>query len=268
VQLNHHRVGSGPTLVLIHGIGHRWQGWEPVLDRLAAERDVIALDLPGFGDSPMPPPGTPPGAGSLTDLVAGFLDELGIVRPHVAGNSLGGWISLELAKRDRVASATALSPAGFHNRLESVYQYTSFRILIRTTRLIAPRAEKILSRPGVRKLAYAQLVAHPLRIPLADVAPTARALANAPWFDDTLKAIVAERFGGGETVSVPVTIAWGEHDRILLPRQAKRAARAVPSARMLTLTGCGHVPMTDDPEQVARVILEGSASGVSSGPGA
>jgi pimeloyl-ACP methyl ester carboxylesterase len=261
MQLNYHRAGSGPTLVLIHGIGHRWQGWEPVLDRLAAERDVIALDLPGFGDSPMPPPGTRPGAGSLTDLVAGFLDELGVERPHVAGNSLGGWISLELARRGRVASATGLSPAGFHNRAEALYQYTSFRILIRTTRLAAPRAEKILSRPGVRKLAYGQLVAHPLRLPLADVGPTARALANAPWFDDTLKAINAEHFSGGETISIPVTIAWGEHDCVLLPRQAKRAARAVPSARLLTLTGCGHVPMTDDPEQVARVLLEGSASG-------
>lgn len=260
MQLNYHRAGSGPTLVLIHGIGHRWQGWEPVLERLTAERDVIALDLPGFGESPMPPPGTPPGAGSLTNLVSEFLDELGVERPHVAGNSLGGWISLELAKRGRVASATALSPAGFQNRAEAIYQYTSFRILIRTTRLTAPRAEKILSRPGVRKLAYGQLVAHPLRIPLSDISPTARALANAPWFDETLKAINTEHFSGGDAIAVPVTIAWAEHDRVLLPRQAPRAARAVPSARMVTLTGCGHVPMTDDPDQVAHVILEGSAA--------
>jgi pimeloyl-ACP methyl ester carboxylesterase len=258
VELNFHRVGSGPTLVLIHGIGHRWQGWNPVLDRLAAQRDVIALDLPGFGESPMPAPGTPPGAQSLTNLVTAFLDELDVSRPHVAGNSLGGWISLELAKRGRVASATALSPAGFQNQLEAIYQYTSFRILIRTTRLTAPRAERILSRPGVRKLAYGQLVAHPLQIPMSDVGPTARALAGAPWFDDTLRAINRDRFSGGESISVPVTIAWGERDRVLLPHQAKRAARAVPSAKMLTLEGCGHVPMTDDPDQVARVILDGS----------
>ncbi len=82
-----------------------------MLDRLDPGRDVVALDLPGFGASPPPAPGTPPGIESLTRLVAEFLDELGLERPHVAGNSLGGWLALELAKRDRVASATALSPA-------------------------------------------------------------------------------------------------------------------------------------------------------------
>ena len=261
MAVNYHRTGSGPTLVLIHGIGHHWQGWDPVIERLAGHRDVIALDLPGFGESPMPPAGTPAGAGSLTDLVIDFLDGLGVERPHVAGNSLGGWISLELAKRGRVASATGLSPAGFHNRLEAIYQLTSFRILIRTTRLIAPNVERILSRPRVRQLAFGQLVAHPLQIPRHEIGPSVRALANAPWFDDTLRAINDEHFTGGEAISVPVTIAWGEHDRVLLPRQAGRAAQAIPSARMLTLHGCGHVPMTDDPEQVAQVILAGSAGG-------
>jgi pimeloyl-ACP methyl ester carboxylesterase len=80
VELNYRRTGAGESLVLIHGIGSRWQVWSPVLDRLAAHRDVVALDLPGFGDSPMPPPGTPAGSRSLTTLVLGFLGELGIER--------------------------------------------------------------------------------------------------------------------------------------------------------------------------------------------
>ena len=120
MQLNHHRAGSGEPLVLIHGIGSRWQVWEPILDRLASEREVIALDLPGFAGSPVPPPGTPAGVPSLTLLVGEFLDELGLDRPHVAGNSLGGWIALELAKLGRVRSATAHSPAGFWNRSEAI----------------------------------------------------------------------------------------------------------------------------------------------------
>ncbi|MFL5832159.1 MAG: alpha/beta fold hydrolase [Solirubrobacteraceae bacterium] len=259
MRLNYHRFGSGPPLLLLHGIGHRWQGWEPVFDRVAPERELIAVDLPGFGDSPAPPTGTPAGIDSITDLLVAFLDDLGLERPHVAGNSLGGWAALELAKRGRAASATALSPAGFQNALEAIYQHTSFRITIRTSRLIADRAEQVLSRPRLRVLAFGQLVRHPLQIPLGDVGPTVRALAHAPWFDDTLRAINAGRFTGGEQIAVPTTIAWGEHDLILLRRQARRAARAIPAARMLTLTGCGHVPMTDDPEQVARVLLEGSA---------
>lgn len=255
--LNHHRAGSGEPLVLIHGIGHRWQGWLPVTERLAREREVIALDLPGFAASPPPPPGTPPGARSLTDLVAAFLQEIGVERPHVAGNSLGGWISLELAKRGLARSATALSPAGFHNRPEAIYQRTSFWISVRFARLLAPRAA-LLASPLARKVAVSQYLAHPERIPAEEVGPTIRALAEAVWFDDTLIAITRERFTGGEQISVPVTIAWGEHDRVLLPRQAPRAARAVPSARMLTLYGCGHIPMYDDPRQVAGVLLDGS----------
>src|SRR5437016_8324199 len=134
MELNYHRVGAGEPLVLIHGIGSRWQVWEPVLDRLAAERDVIAIDLPGFGASPMPPPGTPAGIESLTSLVSDFLDSLDIDRPHVAGNSLGGWISVELAKLDRVRSATGLSPAGFFNDREANFAVWSLWAMVRGAR--------------------------------------------------------------------------------------------------------------------------------------
>ena len=260
MQLNHYRSGAGPPLVLMHGIGHHWQGWLPVIDRLTPQREVIAPDLPGFGASPMPPPGTVPGIGALADLVSGFLDDLGLERPHVAGNSMGGWLALELAKRGRVASATALSPAGFHNSVEAVYQRATLWTMSRSARLLAPRAEKIVSRPRLRTLAFSQIVARPQVVPREEMGPAIRALAYAPWFDEMLTALAAERFGGGERISVPTTIAWGGRDRLLLPHQARRAARAVPRARMRTLHGCGHVPMSDDPEQVAQVLLEGSAS--------
>src|SRR5512142_3114919 len=161
MQLNHHRAGSGPPLVLIHGIGSAWQVWNPVLERLEAERDVIALDLPGFAASPMPPPGTPPGVPSLTRLVAEFLDGLGLERAHVAGNSLGGWISLELAKQGRVRSATALSPAGFHNEREVIYERFNLWTAVRLARLLAPYADRIAASPAARKAAYALFVARP-----------------------------------------------------------------------------------------------------------
>jgi pimeloyl-ACP methyl ester carboxylesterase len=113
-----------------------------VLARLSPVREVIALDLPGFGSSAPPPPGTPPGIASLTRLVSEFLDELGLERPHVAGNSLGGWIALELAKRDRVNSATALSPGGFTSRLDAHFMRSSLRLTRRVARRLAPRAER------------------------------------------------------------------------------------------------------------------------------
>ena len=260
MRLNHHRAGAGEPLVLIHGIGSRWQIWSPVLDRLAVQHDVVALDLPGFGDSPMPPPGTPPGSASLATLVSEFLNEIGIERPHVAGNSLGGLIALELAKRGGVRSATALSPAGFYNGPEAAYSRASLQLAVRAARRIAPRAQRLLRTPLGRRLALGQMLAHPERMPAADAAASIRAMASAPWFDETLAAIRRERFGGGKRIELPVTIAWGEKDRLLLPRQAKRASRLIPRARGVTLLGCGHVPMCDDPEQVARVILKGTAA--------
>jgi pimeloyl-ACP methyl ester carboxylesterase len=259
MRLNHHRGGSGEPIVLIHGIGSQWQVWGPVLPRLETERDVIAVDLPGFGASPPPAPGTPAGVASLTSLVAEFLQsELGLERPHVAGNSLGGWISLELAKRGVVRSATALSPAGFQSRGEGRYGHACLWVANRAARMLSSRAESITATPLGRSVALGQFVAHPSRLPASDAADSIRALGGAAWFDDTLAALFGGGFSGGEQIDVPVTIAWAQKDRLLLPRQALRAAHELPSAHMLTLHGCGHVPTYDDPDQVASVLLDGS----------
>ncbi|GFJ91813.1 alpha/beta fold hydrolase [Phytohabitans rumicis] len=110
------RRGAGEPLVLLHGIGHHWRAWTPVLDRLAAQHDVIAIDLPGFGASPLPADGAPTSMARAVDGVAAFVADLGVGRPHVAGNSLGGAIALELAAAGLVSSATALSPPASSRR--------------------------------------------------------------------------------------------------------------------------------------------------------
>ena len=245
--------------MLIHGLGSRWQMWEPVIGALAARHEVIAIDLPGFGDSPMPPPGTRPGADSLTSLVSGFLTEIGVERPHVAGNSLGGLIALHLAVRGQVRTATALSPAGFATRPEMLVARASLWASVRAARALSGQADRLLAPAVGRKLALSLFVAHPERMTAADAAASTRALARAPWFDATLPSLHVMEFTGGEDIQVPVTVAWGNQDRLLLPRQARRAGRAIPSARLISLRGCGHVPTTDDPVQVARVLLEAAA---------
>jgi pimeloyl-ACP methyl ester carboxylesterase len=244
--------------MLIHGIGSRWQMWGPVLDRLTPEHEVIALDLPGFGASPMPPGGTPPGLDSLVTLVAEFLRELGIERPHSAGNSLGGLIVLEMARRGLVRSATPLSPAGFATRAENAVARSSLWAGVRIARRLAPRAHSLMRPRPARVLAIGNFVARPTAMPPEEAAANLRALAAAPWFDATLPAIKPMHFQGGKQISVPVTVAWGEKDRILFPRQAVRAAREIPSARMIGLTGCGHLPTYDDAPRVAQVLLEGA----------
>lgn len=258
MQLNHYRRGQGEPLVLIHGIGSRWQMWEPVIDQLVSHHEVIALDLPGFGASPMPPDGTPPGAGSLTDLVLAFLEQSGVQQPHVAGNSLGGLIALDLARRGAVRSATALSPAGFASGGEVALSRALLWSSVRTARWIAPHADAVLRPRAARAIAMRPFLGRPAAISSADAAASTRALAGAAWFDATLPTIGPMAFGDGRDISVPVLIGWGEKDRVLLPRQAERAARAIPGARIISLTGCGHVPTYDDPGLITRVLLEGA----------
>jgi pimeloyl-ACP methyl ester carboxylesterase len=259
VKLVYERRGSGEPLVLIHGIGSHWQVWRPVLDQLAAVRDVIAIDLPGFGASPMLPPETPSNIPSLAAAVAAFLDEQGIDSPHVAGNSLGGWVALELAQAGRVQSATGLSPAGFWNERELAFARASLRLIAGSARMAGRRAEPLLRTAAGRTATMSQIFAKPWLIPAEDAIAANAALANAPGFDATLEASIDDAyFRPGGPIDARVTIAWAQRDRLLIPRQARRAARMIPEARMLTLSGCGHVPMWDDPEQVGRVLLDGS----------
>ena len=260
MMLNHHREGSGQPLVLIHGIGSRWQMWEPVLDRLTPHREVIALDLPGFGASPMPPMDTPAGPESLTTLVHDFLVEIGVDTPNVAGNSLGGLIALELARREKVRTAHAVSPAGFANRRESAIARGLLWSSVRAARRVAPHADPLMRPRAGRVLALGQFVAHPTYISPGDAAASLRALADAPWFDATLPTLRHGHFGDGAGIDAPVTISWGDRDRVLPRRQLWRAAAAIPQARIVPLPGCGHLPTYDDPALVARVVLEASAT--------
>ena len=108
------RSGTGPPLVLIHGLGATRAIWRPQLEILTRERDVIAVDMPGFGDSPvLSGPATPWALGAA---ISGLCEELGVDRPHLAGNSLGAWVALEMAKVGDAASTCLISPAGLWRR--------------------------------------------------------------------------------------------------------------------------------------------------------
>jgi pimeloyl-ACP methyl ester carboxylesterase len=254
VKLNHHRSGSGEPLVLIHGVGSQWQIWKPVIAAMGGVRDVIAIDLPGFGDSPTLPIGVIPDARALASAVADFLDSLGVDRPVVGGNSLGGWVALELAARGRARAVVGVSPAGFATRLESAAARAQLRASWRGARL--PRvSEPLLRRPRGRVLAYAGLMGRPEQLPVAEAIAATRNLAASPGFDGTVNTITRDRFTRGNEVGVPVTLVWGTRDMILFPWQSKRALRELPRARLVPLPGAGHVPTWDDPEAIARELL-------------
>jgi pimeloyl-ACP methyl ester carboxylesterase len=247
--LAHDRAGSGPPLLLVHGLGSCKEMWRPVTPLLARAHEVIALDLPGFGASP---PG-PRSVEGLADAVADFAASLGLERPAVAGNSMGGGIALVLGATGRARSACAVSPIGFANDREAVYA----RMLLAGTRLmagaLAPIAPRIARSVALRTATTSHAVARPRRLPPDEAAHWTRVYADAPAFWDLLRAVPGWE---APEPSCPTTIAWGSRDRLLIySRQAPRARRRLPRARHITLTGCGHVPTWDDPEQVAAAIL-------------
>jgi pimeloyl-ACP methyl ester carboxylesterase len=259
VRWHLHRAGTGPPLLLVHGIGHRWQAWEPVLDRLAAAHEVIAVDLPGFGDSPMPTDGAPLDIPATVRRLRSLIDELALGRPHVAGNSLGGAIALELAAAGAAASATVFSPAGFASRAEQWRAALILSGLRAQAFLPEPVLRFALRAPAVRAASIGWLVAHPERISPRRILEDAQALRRGRGFRPALHALRDYRFDGAALnarTEVPVTVAWAARDRILPPSQAARALARLPRARHVTLPNCGHLPMSDDPERVAGSVLD------------
>jgi pimeloyl-ACP methyl ester carboxylesterase len=259
MKLGHDRSGSGETVVLIHGVGSFWQAWKPVIEAMRGERDVIALDLPGFGGSPTLSIGVVPDARALADAVADFLSDLDVERPVVGGNSLGGWVALELARRGRARAVVGVSPAGFAEPLERAVARAELRGAWRSAQRTPALNEWLLRRPGGRKLAFANLAGHPERTPPAEAIAATRNLAASPGFDATVNVITADRLRDGDEIGVPVTLVWGTRDMILFPWQAKRALRELPRARLVPLPGAGHVPMWDEPEAIARELLAASS---------
>ena len=255
--LSMHRTGQGEPLVLLHGVGSRWQVWEPVLGDLAAAHDVVAVDLPGFGGSA--PDGTEPSIPALTTRVETLCEELGLGRPHVAGNSMGGAIALELARRGSVRSATAISPAGFWTPKEREFCIGSLRASLGLLPALRP-ALPALVRSGVgRTLMFEQYFRKPWRLSAADMLATVDALVGSASTPPALEHFRAWTFHDAEELrGVPVTVAWGDHDYLLLTRQRARARRLMPWARHVELPGCGHVPLADDPELLAAVLLAGA----------
>jgi pimeloyl-ACP methyl ester carboxylesterase len=192
-------------------------------------------------------------SGSVT-AIGEFLDGLDLDHPHVAGNSLGGAIALELAAAGLVASATALSPAGFFTEAERRAAVRALSFMRATTFQPTLVLRMALRSPVVRAQSFGRLVVHPQRLSPERAFGDTIALRRGGGFRAVVKSSREYAFLGQPTV--PVTVAWGDHDRILPPRQAERARERLPNARHVSLRGCGHVPMSDAPDQVAKVVLE------------
>ena len=252
-SLNIERRGRGEPMVLLHGIGGELCVWEPVLDALAERLDVIAVDLPGFGHSPPLPEGTAPTPAALAASVAGLMDELGIASAHLAGNSLGGWLALELGKTERALSVTALCPAGLWSAPLDPAGAPAPQGTQRIARALRPLLPLAMWSRRFRRLALARVVADPDRVPRAAASRMVSSYARATAYDATNVAMRQSHFTGAARIRVPLTVAFGELDHLIRP-----ARLGVPGARTLVLPGCGHIPMWDRPGLVAELLLETS----------
>jgi pimeloyl-ACP methyl ester carboxylesterase len=250
------REGSGEPLVLLHGILNSERAWRRVIPLLSPEHDVVALTALGHNGGPRPT-SRPVVLEDLIDATERQLDELGFEQVHLAGNSLGGWMALELARRGRAKSVCALSPAGFWDDSLEAERERVFKVLLRA-RKETPRARRImplLARSArFRRWALRDIAVHGDRVSQEEFLEMA---------DDTIGCYIAEeliapghRLAPVE-VGCPVTIAWSTEDRFFPSAVYRGPGESfVPSARVIVLEDTGHVPMMDDPKLVAETIRE------------
>jgi pimeloyl-ACP methyl ester carboxylesterase len=252
------RQGHGEPLLLLHGTGGSRRQWAPVRPRLAAHHDLIVVDLPGHGDSDPPPADgdhTPIGYAAT---LAPFLDRLDLSAAHVAGDSVGGWTALELAKLGRARSVTAIAPAGLWQRRDPWRCSLKLWAMYRLGRLTTPLSERALRSEAGRTRLLRGTVAKPLNLSAEEARDLIETYNSTPTFTKHLAQTRRARFRNGASIQAPVTVAWGDAEQ-LIPRKAQRQDELPPHTETVTLSGCGHLPFWDDPEQVARSILETAA---------
>jgi pimeloyl-ACP methyl ester carboxylesterase len=247
------RGGEGEPLVLIHGLGSSRRVWDRLRPRLEAKHEVIAFDLPGFGESPWP--GERAGIPHLADAVEAELDGLGIERAHVAGHSMGGWTAAELAVRGRARSATLIDPVGLSTPQEKRWRLARLRATRKGAELLAPLGATPFRPAPLRALLTLGMRTRGWRQSPETLAEEARFYAHCPAFHDSLAWMHEHDAEGIEHIACQVQVVWGTWDLVVPFRQAKRWVAIVPGAELLALERTGHDPITDRPEETAEAIL-------------
>jgi pimeloyl-ACP methyl ester carboxylesterase len=255
----HYReTGTGRPLVLLHGIGMSHFVWSPVIPYLSPTRRVIAFDTAGFGLTPPLPQGTVPTVPRLVGELEQAMRELGIELPvDIAGNSLGGYMALEAARRGIARTAVAICPAGLWKEAPAPH----VRYVFGASRFLATRFPGLLQRLVRVPISREAIFAVPVsvgsrRMPAGDAIRVVDDLAQSPGFEVTFEA--SRKPFAGTDITVPVTVAFGDRDYIVT--QSSEWLQGLPAhTRRLRMGGWGHVPMWVDPAGVSRVILEGSA---------
>lgn len=251
------RAGAGEPLLVLHGIGSTHDDFTALRPQLDARYRVLAPDLPGHGRSPVLP--GRPTIPAITDVIAADLDELGVDRVHVLGNSIGARIALELAARGRARSVVAISPSGLNTPAERGYQGVLMganRLALRSLRPLVPIAAR--SVVG-RSLLLTGLRATPWLSSEIEARALRDGFADADGFWDMLWwGILTDVPTGLDRIDCPVILAQGTADLIAVG-QTPRYLAAVPTARFVPLLGAGHAPQSDTPDAILQLVRGATA---------
>lgn len=253
------RIGSGTKLLLVHGLGGSWRSWSPVIENLAKDREVIAVDLPGHGGSPArSDSGTFSG---LADSLEEYLLANGLKGVDATGVSLGGRLVLEMARRGNVGDVAALDPGGFWRGWERGYFRWTLTASLQLLRLLRGSLPLLSTSAVTRTALLAQLSARPWALPRDLVERELTSFATTPTVGPLIRDL-ANGFQKGPAAQTTgrVTIGWGRKDRLCPPRQAERARAAFSNARFHWFEGSGHYPIWDCPVEASRFILECTGS--------
>jgi pimeloyl-ACP methyl ester carboxylesterase len=256
------RDGSGEPIVFLHGFTGTWHHWRPLLGPLAARFEVIAPTLAGHDGGPPYPPDCDITLEQGADSLEGHLDELGVGNAHLVGNSMGGALALELAKRGRARSVVALAPGGgwTEGDGETLRLARFFARQLRLTKATAPRLPAIMCRPRSRRLALRDAMYRGERLTPSEALDLAHRSIRCEIADRAIAGLRSGRTQGLtdlDRISCPVLLASPQFDRILPPaRHAPRLRREIPGVEARTLAGCGHVPMWDDTPMLVSMISE------------
>jgi len=255
MSMHHTRTGSGKPLLLVHGLGGSSRSWDTISPSLARAREVIAIDLPGHGQTAEEADsGTFAGlARSLENL----LDAEGLIGIDMVGSSMGARLVLEMARRGSAGAVVALDPGGFWKGWERTFFRTTITASIRLVRALRPVLPAISSNTASRTALMIQLSARPWALDPAIVSRELKSFADTRTFDALVRDLAngPNQQGSANTRS-PVVIGWGRKDRLCLPQQAARANAAFPNATIQWFEHSGHFPMWDQPQETIRTILD------------
>ncbi len=250
------RTGTGRPLVLVPGIGADTGTWRFVLDGLAAEREVVALDLPGFGQSPL-------FDGEVTfaryaDELESYLRQEGLAEADLVGSSLGARLVMEMARRGLGRSTVALDPGGFWSPRQKQVFGATLSASVALVRRLRPALPTLLATPVGRTALLAQLSARPWAVPADFATQEVLGLADSPGTTPAIKALASgpdQEGAPSGTLPGAMLIVWGTQDRVTLTSQASRAQELFPDARLTLFASCGHFPHWDQPARTVTTVL-------------